>query len=141
MALDDHHKHFQGAVAQKAFIEKDGKVLMVQYPSTDPAALMWDLPGGRLHTGETALEGVLREVKEEIGADISIDAMLASEVNYKPSFNAYIVVFKASLLDPNQEFIPEEGEIGKIEWVEKDKILSLPLVSKGVTEALKRILV
>lgn len=36
-----------------------------QYPN------MWECPGGSVLTGEDSLEGALREVKEEIGIDLS----------------------------------------------------------------------
>jgi ADP-ribose pyrophosphatase YjhB (NUDIX family) len=45
-------EHFVGKVAQKALIEKDGKILFVQYPVGDAAEGLWDLPGGRLNQSE-----------------------------------------------------------------------------------------
>jgi ADP-ribose pyrophosphatase YjhB (NUDIX family) len=33
---------------------------------------LWNLPGGRLENGETPWQGVIREVKEEIGLDVEV---------------------------------------------------------------------
>jgi ADP-ribose pyrophosphatase YjhB (NUDIX family) len=33
---------------------------------------LWDLPGGRVERGEMPWEGVVREVKEEVGLDVEI---------------------------------------------------------------------
>ena len=138
MAQDDHHKHFVGMVAQKAFIEKDGKVLLVQYPSTDPhVGGLWDLPGGRLHDDEVALEGLKREVQEEVGAPIEVTGIITTLSNHGVAFNAFVVIYRAVLANPEQALVPEAGEIGKIEWHDKKDLLMLPLASPEFREALR----
>ena len=67
MAHNDHNQHFSGPVAQKVLIRKNGKILLVRYPVGDLAAGKLDMPGGRIHQGEKPIDGVLREVREEIG--------------------------------------------------------------------------
>ena len=50
---------FTGWVAQKALIQKEGKVLI----SLDATQSNWDLPGGRINVGEDPKEGLAREIK------------------------------------------------------------------------------
>lgn len=138
MATNDHHKHFIGQIAQKALIERDDKVLLVQYPEGDPAAGLWDLPGGRLHEGESPAEGLAREVLEETGADITVHEVLVTGVNIvRPDFKLYYVICRASLIHPNQTLVPEKGEIGKIEWKTREEFFTLPMIYAGYAEALK----
>jgi 8-oxo-dGTP pyrophosphatase MutT (NUDIX family) len=138
MAHDDHHKHFVGMVAQKALIERDGKILLVQYPEGDgDAAGKWDLPGGRLHDDEVAIEGLKREVKEEIGAAIEVMGIITTLSNHGVMFNAFVVIYRAVLANPEQSLTPEPGEIGKIEWRDKKDLFTLPLASPSFNEALK----
>ena len=139
MALDDHHKHYIGVVAQKALIEQDGKILLVQYPSTDH--YLWDLPGGRLHNDETAIEGLVREVTEEIGAPIEMTGIVTTLLNHGTVFDAFVVIYRARLANPGQPLVPEAGEIGHIEWKDKKECLDLPFASPGIKEALKPFLV
>lgn len=55
-------------VGQKAFIEKDGKVLILIDPEMGV-----DLPGGKLQEGETDIaEALKREVMEETGMTIEV---------------------------------------------------------------------
>jgi len=144
MALDDHSKHFFGQIAQKAFIEQDGKVLLVQYPPSETHGNggTWDLPGGRLHDYETAVAGVKREVEEEIGVPVDIHEVLATGVNrVKDDFKLFFVIYKASLKDPARPFTPEAGEIGAIAWHDKKTLFTLPMIYGGYREALKSFLV
>jgi 8-oxo-dGTP diphosphatase len=49
-----------------AIIVRDGRVLLVRR-GTEPLKGSWTLPGGVLEIGETLVEGVAREVREETG--------------------------------------------------------------------------
>lgn len=63
-------------VATKAFIERDGKVLILResagYKDGTNAA-KYDVVGGRITPGEKLEDALRREVKEETGLDIEID--------------------------------------------------------------------
>jgi ADP-ribose pyrophosphatase YjhB (NUDIX family) len=50
---------------------RDGKVL-VTVRAGDPYEGKVDLPGGFINAGETALEGLRREVDEELGVEIEV---------------------------------------------------------------------
>ena len=39
---------------------------------------MWEFPGGKLETGETGEMAIIREIKEELDADIIIDKYLCT---------------------------------------------------------------
>jgi 8-oxo-dGTP diphosphatase len=50
-------------------VDDDGRVLLARRVG-DPGAGMWDLPGGFVEEGESALESLRRELEEETGAAI-----------------------------------------------------------------------
>jgi len=63
----------QQRVLTSGFICKDGKVLLLKRGENQgflPG--FWELPGGKLEFGEDPICGVLREVKEETGADCEV---------------------------------------------------------------------
>ena len=142
MGKEDFETHLVAQIAQKAFIEQDGKILLVKYPEDDWLKGKWDLPGGRLHEGETAREGALREVKEEIGADIQIHEVLATGVKVvSEAFKLYWVIYRGNLVNPEATLTPEEGEIERVEWKSVEEFLTLSLINPDYREALKLFLV
>lgn len=52
-----------------------GRVILVRHTPDKPWGDAWVTPGGRLEEGETVLEGLAREVREETGLDV-VDPIL-----------------------------------------------------------------
>lgn len=75
--MDDVKNVQNFRVAAKAFIVDDGKLLLMKRSTDDvhkPG--WWDIPGGRLETGESPFDGLRREAQEEAKLDIDIIAPL-----------------------------------------------------------------
>jgi len=54
-----------------AVIERaDGAFLLAQRPAAKVYAGWWEFPGGKLHEGESAAEGLARELHEELGLEV-----------------------------------------------------------------------
>jgi 8-oxo-dGTP pyrophosphatase MutT (NUDIX family) len=57
--------------AQKAFIVRDRRLLLVRKSADDPDQPgLWEVPGGRMEFGEDVEEHLRREVREEVGLEI-----------------------------------------------------------------------
>jgi 8-oxo-dGTP diphosphatase len=57
-------------------IEAEARILVCQRRRGDRFELMWEFPGGKLQAGETAAEGLARELREELG----VEALVGVEV-------------------------------------------------------------
>ena len=58
-------------VAAVALIDGEGRVLLARRPEGKPLAGLWEFPGGKVAPGETPEEALIRELREELGIDVS----------------------------------------------------------------------
>src|SRR3546814_17306244 len=57
-------------VAAGCLVDADGRVLIAQRPVGKIAAGQWEFPGGKIETGESAHDALVRELREEIGIEV-----------------------------------------------------------------------
>lgn len=62
--------HFEGKIAQKAIIVKENRVLLLRDPRMEE--VIWEIPGGRMNIDEEPREAVAREIREELGIEITV---------------------------------------------------------------------
>ncbi len=54
-----------------ALIDIEGRILLARRPEGKKMAGLWEFPGGKLNPGETPEVALIRELKEELGIDVS----------------------------------------------------------------------
>lgn len=59
-----------------ALIDPDGRVLLAQRPPGKAMGGLWEFPGGKVDSGETPEETLIRELREELGIAVK-EACLA----------------------------------------------------------------
>jgi mutator protein MutT len=63
-------------VVVAAVIEQDGSILVTRRVEGAHLAGLWEFPGGKIATGETHAEGLRREIREELDADVEVGPLL-----------------------------------------------------------------
>ena len=108
-----------------AIIKKENKILATKRGYGE-FINMREFPGGKIELGETKEAALIREIKEELDADIKIDEFaLTVEYTY-PTFHltmhCYICSLKDSitLLEHNDARWLEKGEFNSVNWLPAD---------------------
>jgi ADP-ribose pyrophosphatase YjhB (NUDIX family) len=110
-----------------ALVHRGGKILLVKR-AKEPNKGRWIIPGGLVELGENLEQAVLREVKEELGFDASIDLMLdvASEVALDEEERVkYHYVLIDFLVSPNQhddDVVVLNEESSSYQWFQPEGI-------------------
>ena len=109
-----------------AIIEKDGRVFAAQRGYGDYKD-WWEFPGGKIEAGETAEEALVREIREELRADIKVgDLFYTVEYDY-PKFHMTMQCFLCELISKEMEPIEHEAarwlgadDIESVRWLPSD---------------------
>lgn len=103
-----------------AVIVQDGAILATQRGYGDFAG-GWEFPGGKIEAGESPEQALIREIREELDADIAIDGFLTTVEHDYPAFHLTMHCFVSHV---------EEGELKLLEhsaakWLTFDQLDSV----------------
>ena len=62
-------------VVAVALIDTDGRVLLARRPAGKEMAGLWEFPGGKVDEGESPEAALVRELREELGIDVSASCL------------------------------------------------------------------
>ena len=120
-----------------AVIEKDGRVLATQrgYGEFEGG---WEFPGGKVEAGETPEQAIVREIKEELNADIAVRDFLVQVEHDYPKFHLSMKCYLCTLKDASFQ-LPEHhaakwldlAHIESVEWLPADVKVVHALEKRG----------
>ncbi len=105
-----------------AVITKDDKILATQRGYGDFKG-KWEFPGGKIESGESHEQALIREIKEELHADIKVlDYLTTVEYDYE-TFHLTMHTYICSLIN-DFEMVKhgEEFEHDDMIWVSKEEL-------------------
>lgn len=104
---------------------------------------MWEFPGGKMEAGETPEAALIREIKEELSADIAVDKFVCTVEHDYPAFHLTMHNYLCHVVSGHLELLEHEAakwldieHIDSVDWLPADlKILPqlkaiLPLQKK-----------
>lgn len=110
-----------------AIIEKDGRIFATQrgYGAYKD---WWEFPGGKIEAGETPEEALVREIREELRAEIKVgDLFYTVEYDY-PEFHMIMQCFLCKLISDEIELVEHEAA----KWLGKEDIRSVRWLSSDI---------
>lgn len=113
-------------VASKVlFTDTDGRLLLVD-PAYKP---YWDLPGGMAEENEAPDSAAVREVREELGLDITLGQMLSVEwvAPHGPWDDLLMFVFDGGVLGPHTalNLHPQDEELRDVAWFAPEGVVDV----------------
>jgi 8-oxo-dGTP diphosphatase len=112
-------------VAACALIDSDGRVLLARRPEGKKMAGLWEFPGGKLHPGETPEAALIRELKEELGIDVSA-ACLAPFTFASHEYERFHLLMPLYLCR-RWKGMPKPRENQTLAWVRPQKLADYPM--------------
>ena len=117
-----------------AIIRRDGRIFATQRGYGDWKD-WWEFPGGKVEAGETPEQALVREIREELDTDISVDKFLCTVEYDYPKFHLTMHCYLCSLLTEALHLNEHEAarwldkdELDAVEWLPADKQL-IPILS------------
>lgn len=132
--METNPERFLGNIAQKAIIEHDGKILVCRGIGDK----VWEFPGGRLHAGEAPVDGLVREIKEELGIVITNvkPFLVVPSFHYKSNVHQVYIAYTCTY--DGSPLVIDRVEVEEFKWLSKEELKILPMFEDGkeVVEAL-----
>ena len=118
-----------------AIISKNGKIFATQRGYGDFKD-GWEFPGGKVEQGESPEQAIIREIKEELGAEIKVTGFLTTVEHDYPTFHLSMDCFWAELKEGSSVELLEHEAAKWLSLDSLDEVDWLPADIK-VVEAIK----
>ena len=113
-----------------AIIIDCGKILIAQNNESSDHPFQWEFPGGKVKTGETEKECIVREIEEELNLTVEVvEALTPVEYDYKIKA-IRLIPFVCSLVSGEMKLNDHKAvkwmtidELGELDLAEADKVL------------------
>lgn len=137
----------QPVVAIGGFVfDREGRVLLVER-GTPPGVGLWTVPGGKLEPGETLVQGVAREVREETGIVVEVGTLACVVEHMSDGYHYVILDYIARPIGGTLAHAPKMeasglrpiagDDVKAAKFVDETELATLPLTN-GLAELIAR---
>lgn len=101
-----------------AVITRGGAVLACRRAPGRASAGQWEFPGGKVQPGESEPQALVRELREELGIDAQVGALLNAEVTRVGSLDIDLRCYWVTVVEAPTSSTDHDA----LEWVEPDRL-------------------
>ena len=110
-----------------AAIIHDGKRIFATQRGYGNYRHKWEFPGGKLEQGETAAQALVREIREELRAEIEVGELFGTVEYDYPEFHVTMHCFLCTLATEQMTLVEHEAakwlgaeDIDSVDWLPSD---------------------
>ena len=111
-----------------ALIWNEGRFLICQRPAHKARGLLWEFVGGKVEDGESREEALIRECREELDINISVQEVFMEVEHVYPDITIHLTVFNARIRSGEPKLLEHQHlrwiathEIGKYAFCPADE--------------------
>ncbi len=101
-----------------ALIWDNDKFIICQRPAHKARGLLWEFVGGKVESGETKEQALIRECKEELAVTLTVGEKFMDVVHEYPDIMVHLTLFNATIA----EGVPQLLEHNDIRWITPSEI-------------------
>ena len=101
-----------------AIIWDGDKFMICQRPANKARALLWEFVGGKVESGETKEQALIRECKEELDVLLSVGDVFMDVIHEYPDITVHLTLFNATIAEGK----PQKLEHNDIQWIVPSEI-------------------
>ncbi|MCE9679880.1 8-oxo-dGTP diphosphatase MutT [Shewanella sp. AS1] len=124
-------------VAVGVILNSNNQVLLAKRPQNLHQGGKWEFPGGKVETGETTSQALVRELKEEVNLTIELTEPLMVISHDYPDKQVLLDIHTVNHFSGEAEGL--EGQ--QVEWVELTQLANydFPEANKPIIDALNKL--
>ena len=96
-----------------ALIWKNNKFMICQRSAHKARGLLWEFVGGKVESGETKEQALIRECKEELDILLSVGDVFMDIFHEYPDITVHLTLFNATIAEGE----PQKLEHNDIQWI------------------------
>lgn len=101
-----------------ALIWDGNKFMICQRPASKARGMLWEFVGGKVESGETAEQALVRECREELAITVDVGSAFMDVVHEYPDLTVHLILFNAAIA----EGTPQLLEHNDLRWITADEI-------------------
>ena len=101
-----------------ALIWNGSKFMICQRPAHKARGFLWEFVGGKVESGETKENALIRECKEELNVILSVGDIFMDVVHEYPDLTVHLTLFNATIAEGE----PQKLEHNDIQWIAPSEI-------------------
>ena len=101
-----------------ALIREKDRFLACQRPAHKARGLLWEFVGGKVESGETGAEALVRECQEELGVTLSVGGAVMDVTHEYPDLTVHLTLYSTVIA----EGMPQKLEHNDIRWITVQEI-------------------